>query len=140
MDGRDLQSLRRLEIGQQRGEPLGKHRLAGTRWARQEQVMSASGRDLECQPPFVLPDHIAQVRDHNVLGHHCPVDDDHRWLLATADGLVSRHQLTEVARGDDRDARNECSFGRVRGRNHDLGHAQTGRRQHHGQHASHRAD
>jgi len=59
--------------------------------------MSARGRDLQCQPPPVLPDHITQVGDHDAIRGQCRVDDDLLWLLTPPDGLVTRHQVTQVA-------------------------------------------
>jgi len=58
VDGRHLQSLGRLEIGQQGGQPFGEHGLAGTRRSGQEKVMTARGRNLQCQPRFFLSNNV----------------------------------------------------------------------------------
>ncbi len=61
VDRGDLQGGFVVEVGEQRREAFGEHRLATAGWAGEADVVTAGGADLEYLPRFGLPAYVSQV-------------------------------------------------------------------------------
>ena len=61
VDPRHLESLAFDQRRQDAGEPSREHRLAGARWAREQQIVSTGGRELERPPSTLLAAHVGEV-------------------------------------------------------------------------------
>ena len=116
MDGRDLERVIGLEVGQDPDESFGEHRLAGSGWAHQQQVVPARGRHLERQPRERLTPDLAQVERRRFA--HRLLDDGRIGPRLVAG--QHRDQVAEVCDRTHDEPPDERGFDRVRRRHHDL--------------------
>ncbi len=61
VDARHLERFLARQRRQQRGQPSGEHRLAGSRRSREKDVVLAGGGDLERPPAALLPADVCQI-------------------------------------------------------------------------------
>jgi hypothetical protein len=61
MDARDFERLRPRECRQDAGKATGEHRLAGTGWSHEEEVVRACGRNLERASRALLPADVGEI-------------------------------------------------------------------------------
>jgi hypothetical protein len=61
VDAHDLERFARLERRQDRRQAPAEHRLAGSRWTGEKQVVAARGRELERPPCALLAAHVGEI-------------------------------------------------------------------------------
>jgi hypothetical protein len=130
----DLQGLLVGQRRQDRGQSLGEHRLAGTGWPDQEQVVTAGGGQFEPAPAQFLTDHVGQV---GTAGWHRV---RRRWRVEQ--WTAAADEVDEQAQGIGRSYRHvryQSGLPRVGQWYHDPPDAGPYRREHAGQDAPDRA-
>ena len=110
VDARDLERLVRRERRQDAGQPAREHRLARSRRAREQEVVTSSGGDLERTPPSLLPADVGEIRVQTT-GRRLAVRRLERRRLALAAQV--RGGLGEVAKRHGLDAGKRGLGGRV---------------------------
>ena len=136
--GVDGAGLERFLVGQRRqnaGQALGQHAFARARRPHKQQIMPARSGNLQRTAGFGLPAHIG----------HIGAEPGPGFVIAAGrgrgDGFLAAkvaHHVAGAARRVD-GQRSLGGFGGVFGGDKQLGYAQLGRSQRHGQHTRHRA-
>ncbi len=133
-----------VEVGQQAGEPLGQHRLAGARRSVQQQVVATGRRHLEGEPRVALPEHVAQVETGDpILAAPAAVAPVRQRLDRRVVGRLlaqqQRHHVPQGPRADDLDPVDLRGLTHVGLRHQHPGQPRLGDRQRRRQHPRHRS-
>jgi len=136
VDHRDLERFLPRHVGQNGGQALGEHALAGARRPDEQDVVPACGRDLERAPGILLSLHVAEIWQRQFLRFRLPFGRGSKGRLPAE----MRGQLLNAAHAVDRQPVRQRGLGGIFRRNIQLPDAKFPRGHRHGQHAAHRPE